>query len=98
MMDWEGHSFKMRWELVMEFKGMGDDFNTIYLHLRKKASLNDPNEWASALIYAYTMETRLYKRMNMDLLSDAKWTPFKSYINALDGALLSLRDALNGWM
>ena len=94
---WANGSFKMRWELVLDFKKMGNDFNQIYRHLSEKASLNDPNEWAWALIYVYTMDSLLYSRMNMDLLSDAKWTPFKSYPNALDGALRALQHGLNGF-
>ena len=93
---WANHSFEMRWELVMDFKKMGNDLNRNYRHLKDKAYLNDPNEWARALIYVYTMETPLYSRMNMDLRSDSESTPFKSYINALEGALRSLQSGMNG--
>ena len=83
-------------ELVHEFQTMGTHFNTIYLHLKEKTSLNDPNEWASALIRVYTMEKSLYERMKMSFLSDSKWIYLKLYLNALEAALLSFQNGMNG--
>ena len=41
------------------------------------------------MIYVYTLHTPLYGRMNMDLRAENKLTEFKSYLNALTGALYS---------
>ena len=38
------------------------------------------------------METSLYSRMNMDLLIENELSPFKWYLNSLDGALSWMKD------
>lgn len=80
-------------KLVAQLAGMGDDVKEAHGALKRANGwFSKYNDWAAALIRAYTMETPLCYKMNMDLLREKAESKFKLYANMLWWALYHLEN------